>query len=330
MPKICYEPRKFKPESLKTITTANEILEDYARQGYDLTLRQLYYQFVSRGLIENTSKSYDNLGSLINDARLAGRVDWDHITDRTRNMRENGHWDTPASIIRACGDQFQINKWERQHNYVEVWVEKDALVGVLEVACKPLDVAYFSCRGYTSQSEMWIAGQRLLKQLQAGKSVTILHLGDHDPSGIDMTRDIAHRLNGFAVYHTVREWINANARGTEESPAEYKERIRESLDGDPIDVKRIALNMAQIEQYNPPPNPAKLSDSRAAKYVEEYGDESWELDALEPSVITALIEEEVTELRNETQWQKDKAAEQVHRAKLLACAGQWDKVAASL
>ena len=103
--KICYVKKDFSATSLATIKRANTILVEYARQGYDLTLRQLYYQFVSRGLIPNKDTEYKKLGSVINDARLAGLIDWDHITDRTRNLRSNAHWDTPQDIITACANQ---------------------------------------------------------------------------------------------------------------------------------------------------------------------------------------------------------------------------------
>jgi hypothetical protein len=99
--------------------------------------------------------------------------------------------------VEACVEQFRLDKWGKQPNCVEVWVEKDALVGVLQVACEPLDVPYFSCRGYTSQSEMWTAAMRLLTHVRAGKHVYIIHLADHDPSGIDMSRDIRERIEMF-------------------------------------------------------------------------------------------------------------------------------------
>lgn len=283
--RICYTKRDFSTTSLSVIRKANTILEDYAAQGYDLTLRQLYYQFVSRGLIANKDTEYKKLGSIINDACLAGLIYWDHITDHTRNLKSNPHWDSPRDIVAACAKQFQYDKWKGQDNYVEVWVEKDALVGVLEVACRPLDVAYFSCRGYTSQSEMWAASQRLLKKYQEGRKVHIIHLGDHDPSGVDMSRDVRERISNFMMHHVV------------ESNEDYLERIREDVPGEVMELHRIALTMDQIREYNPPPNPAKITDSRANSYISEYGDESWELDALEPRVLTELIQTAVMGLR---------------------------------
>lgn len=330
--KICYVKKDFSTTSLATIKRANTILVEYARQGYDLTLRQLYYQFVSRGLIPNKDTEYKKLGSVINDARLAGLIDWDHITDHTRNLRSNAHWDTPQDIITACANQFQYDKWAKQDNYVEVWVEKDALVGVLEVACKPLDVAYFSCRGYTSQSEMWSAAMRLLKQYRAGKKVHIIHLGDHDPSGVDMSRDVRERISNFMMHHVVMDWCRDNPRkglggtGKQESDDDYIARVRKGCPDEVMELHRIALTMDQIRQYNPPPNPAKITDSRSTSYINEYGDESWELDALEPRVLTELIQDTVAGLRDEEEWAEAMEAEEAAKEQLNMVARKWDDI----
>ena len=154
MPRIEYVERNFAEASLALIGHANAIIAEYARQGFTLTLRQLYYQFVSRDLIPNTMRSYKNLGSVVNDGRRAGLIDWNAIVDRTRELASIGHWDTPASIIGSCAAQFRFDKWAKQATRVEVWIEKDALVGVIDDVCTELDVPYLSCRGSTSQSEM--------------------------------------------------------------------------------------------------------------------------------------------------------------------------------
>ncbi len=285
MPKIRYVPKRFSVGSTLLIEQANTIIREYQKQGYDLTLRQLYYQFVSRDIISNKQTEYKRLGSIINDARLAGLIDWDTIVDRTRNMVSNSHWDGPKEIVASCARQFQIEKWANQNNRVEVWIEKDALVGVIEGVCRRNDVGFFSCRGYTSQSEMWSASQRLLGYTGTGQDVTIIHLGDHDPSGIDMTRDIRDRLAMF-------------------------------MEGDAATVNRIALNMNQIDKYDPPPNPTKLTDSRAAGYLKKFGNESWELDALEPAMLEALIEETILQYKDEDLWEKMIRKEKRHIASL--------------
>lgn len=285
MPKIQYKEIRFQQKSLDLIELVNQVVDEYSAQGYELTLRQVYYQLVARGYIPNNERSYKNVGSLINDGRLAGLIDWHSVTDRTRNLRSESHWDTPADVIASARYSYNLDKWKGQPNYVEVWVEKDALVDIVGQACSPLDTPYFSCRGYTSQSEMWSAAQRFIRQKQREKRI-IIHLGDHDPSGIDMTRDIQERLEMF---------------------------------GADVYVKRVALTMNQIQTYNPPPNPAKITDSRASKYIDQFGDESWELDALEPKVITDLIKKQVTMYRNDDIYRAvcDKESREKEELKML-------------
>lgn len=285
MPLIAYKEKKFQQEALDVIEDANLILHEYGEQGFTLTLRQLYYQFVARDIIPNTERSYKRLGSIINDARMAGLIDWFHLIDRTRNLQALETWEDASDIMRDCCAWFRMDLWADQPSRVEVWVEKDALVGVVQSACEPLQVPYFSCRGYTSQSEMWRAAMRLHGHLDDGQTPVIIHLGDHDPSGIDMSRDIEERLSLF---------------------------LDDDSDSPSLQFERIALNMDQIEEFSPPPNPAKVTDSRYNKYRRLYGDKSWELDALEPAAMVELITERVLRHRNETQWSEalEKEAEE--------------------
>lgn len=288
MPKIAYKEVKFQASSLETINLAIGIVEEYEADGYDLTLRQLYYQLVARGYIDNNERSYKRIGNLINDARLAGLIDWYSITDRTRNMNKNSHWDNPGQIIRAAINQYAIDTRENQPNYIEVWVEKEALVDVVGKACRGLDVPFFACRGYVSQSEMWAASRRFFNN---DKDNYIIHLGDHDPSGVDMTRDIQDRMELF---------------------------------GTNVEVRRIALNFNQVEQYTPPPNPAKITDSRANGYIDRYGAESWELDALNPSIIKNLITDEVLFLTDMDLWETEKRREEHEKDSMKVYASKLD------
>ncbi len=281
MPKIRYEDWNPGPDVRVEIRRAEAICRQYAAQGYDLTLRQLYYQFVASGWIANNLKSYKRLGEIINKARLAGLLDWHYIVDRTRNLAGTPHWSDPGSIVESAAASFRLDKWATQPRRVEVWVEKEALAGVVGRVAAEADVDYFSCRGYVSQSEQWRAARRLLGYLNGGQAVTILHLGDHDPSGIDMTRDIRERIETFLT----QDWLNQNMPAAE-GPVKVSEILAHMRDavGDvqPIEVRRIALNYDQVVEYNPPPNPAKLTDSRANGYIDEHGHDSWELDALRP------------------------------------------------
>lgn len=307
---ICYQPKNFRDSTLKIIFMAKRICEAFAAKGYDLTLRQLYYQFIARDVFPNSEKSYKNLGNIISDARLAGLISWDMIRDRHRQVKQYPQWSSPQEAMLAICQQYRINIWADQPWYVEVWVEKDAQIGIVSRAANKFQVPYMACKGYVSQSEMWGAatsrfiakmgapewpekdqmedegeeyGIQLDNYLQEFKSSLrrcggkmnemdmgegykagmIIHLGDHDPSGIDMTRDIRDRMHTF---------------------------------GCPVIVERIALNIEQVRQYNPPPNWAKVSDCRAKDYIKKFGPHSWELDALSPEVVDELITQKIESL----------------------------------
>jgi hypothetical protein len=297
MPKITYRDKRFHASSLAIIDIANTIINEYQAQGFDLTLRQLYYQFVARDLLPNTQKSYDKLGVLISDARLAGLVDWNAIVDRTRELCGLPTWDDPQDIVREMAREFRTDLWADQPSRVEVWFEKDALAGVFAPVCNEMWVDFFSCRGYVSQSAMWRAGRRMLHYESNGQSCYVLHLGDHDPSGLDMTRDIQDRFILF---------------------------------GADVEVRRIALNMDQVQAYGPPPNPAKITDSRAREYIAEHGTESWELDALEPTVLAELVRSEVMSIRDNSLWDDALAAEHHDRKALDAISINYGQVVAYL
>jgi hypothetical protein len=299
VPKIQYEQHSFKPKTLETIGHADRIIRDYLAQGYNLTLRQLYYQFVSRDLIPNNQKEYSRLGDIVSKARRAGLIDWNAIVDRTRNLQSQPTWEGPNDILDAVATQFKYDRWATQPTYVEVWFEKDALMGVFERPAHALRIPFFSCRGYSSDSELWSAAQRIRGMKsdvqRTTRDAVILHFGDHDPSGLDMTRDIADRLKLFGAGY--------------------------------VDVRRLALNMDQIEEYEPPPNPAKESDSRFENYRAEYGDESWELDALEPTVLAKLVTDELDTIIEAGAWAREVAREQKARAELKTMADNYDELA---
>lgn len=277
---IAYKDHKFYGTSLLMIERANAIIAEYEQQGFSLTLRQLYYQFVARDWLPNRQTSYDKLGYVMNEARLCGLVSWDAIQDRTRNLVPTDGSDTsPAAVLAKVRGSYRRELWADQPYVVEVWVEKEALIGIVERAAYAERCPYFACRGYTSQSEHWAAAQRIEQRYDEtgqNQQTIVLHLGDHDPSGIDMTRDLQDR---FAVF------------GVDEM----------------VTVERIALNMDQVRRFNPPPNPAKLTDARAQGYIAQgyiaqYGNSSWELDALSPTFLSNLIRAKIRSYRDDEKW----------------------------
>ena len=260
MAKIEYLTGCVRKSDLKIIVKAIPILEEYAQAGFRVTLRQLHYQFVARGYMPNTKATYTKICEAMLRGRMAGMIDWNVIEDRTRILRSRPRWDDPAAILRSCADCFHVDYWKNQRSRVEVWIEKDALLGVIEDTCNHWDCSYFSCRGYPSTSELHEASLRIKRFRQRGQEFKILYCGDHDPSGLDMCEYIPRTLQEF---------------------------------GTTIEFKRIALNMEQIQRLNPPPNMVKDTDSRSKEYRIMYGNKCWELDALPPHELNHIVESEI-------------------------------------
>lgn len=261
-------------DALALVSWADSVLTRYADQGYVMSLRQLYYVGVTENLYTNEEASYKRLGDIITNGRMAGLLDWNGIEDRGRRGHYQSYWDKTSDIIRSAADSFKINKWEKQPNHIEVVAEKSALEGILSPICDRFEVPFHANKGYSSASAMYVIGKRLQEREHAGKSIHVIALFDHDASGIDMSRDLQERLTTFS-------------------------------NGAKINLHRVALNIDQVSQYNLPENPAKLSDSRASSYIKQFGNYSWELDSLNPSVLTALVENEIASLRDEFQWSQD-------------------------
>jgi len=281
-----YRETKFKEDSRTLIVQCNDIVDDYLGQGLRLTLRQLYYQLVSKNIIPNSERSYKNIGSLVSNARLSGLMDWDAIEDRVRQPVKPPEFDNLEDLVDAALSSFRLPRWKGQENYAELWVEKDALAGVLRPIAREHHVTLMVNRGYSSQSAMYESAKRYI-QAQDSDAVNLIlfYLGDHDPSGEDMVRDIRDRMEMFDV-----------------------------LD---LDVRKIALTMDQIKQYDPPPNPAKLTDPRAQAYIDKFGQHSWEVDALPPNVLARLIRKALKSVIDEDALQEvlDKEEEDKRRLK---------------
>jgi DNA topoisomerase VI subunit A len=243
-----------------------KIIDEYKEQGYVLTLRQLYYQLVSRGIIPNRQAEYSKLSSLLVEGRMAGIIDWDAIEDRLRQPFLPYFVTGIQDAIEDTINYYRLDRQKDQDTYIELWVEKDALSGVLKPITSYYHINLMVNRGYSSCSAIYRAYKRFSREERLDKNIVILYLGDHDPSGLDMIRDIQNRLEEFSLSTMIFE------------------------------IKHIGLTKEQIEKYNPPPNPAKITDPRAAWYISEHGETSWEVDALNPDVLTKLIRKNVEDL----------------------------------
>lgn len=288
--KRTYKTIKLRPDSLALIETCNDIIDDYQQQGLRLTLRQLYYQLVSRNVVPNTERSYKRVGSIISDGRLSGLVDWEAIEDRNREPVIWQEYDNVKDFIETAIGGYRRRRWNGQSKYVELWVEKAALAGVLEPLAAEFHATLMVNRGYSSQSAMYESAKRFRRHMNSGqnndgvdKDGILFYLGDHDPSGEDMVRDIQDRMNLFGV---------------------------------DVDVRKLALTMAQVQQYNPPPNPAKMTDSRASGYVAQHGSSSWEVDALNPSTLAQIVRSAFASVIDKPMMDAVKAKERKDRTRL--------------
>jgi hypothetical protein len=266
---------KFSAERLVWIERINEVVKERSESGFVLTLRALHYQMVSRfppkdpGNPEckesvsggpayfNTFRSYKNLGTLVSDGRMAGLIDWDAVEDRGRVAQRPYFSNSIEDTLRGAIEYFKLDRWDKQPHYAEFWVEKDAVSSYMEPLKEEFDATLVVNKGYSSTTAMHNASRRFLRQAGKGKKIHLFYLGDFDPSGEDMVRDIDDRLKIFGV--------------------------------EDLDVQKLALNMDQIRRYKLPPSPLKGDDSRSAAFEAEHGRRTWELDALEPQVMQDLV-----------------------------------------
>lgn len=259
------------------------ILKIYANQNIVMTNRQLYYQLVSRDIIPNADEIYKRICTFLTDARYGGFIDWESIEDRGRVPSKASEWDDVKDLIESSVYAYRLPRWSDQGYYVELFCEKQAMESVLKPISKKYHIYFGVNKGYSSASTMYDLAKRIKEQIMNGKKAVVLYLGDHDASGLDMIRDIRERITEFLT------------KGN--NPVENDWNDDEALDDikDKFDVVQLALNMEQIKKYNPPPNPAKMTDPRAKWYIKQFGNKSWELDALEPKVLIRIAEDGILE-----------------------------------
>jgi len=286
--KQAYANDNLSARRLALIESANKILDSFQAKGFTLTIRQLYYQMVSGNLIPNNLRSYKRIVSAMTAARMNGLTHWDAIEDRLRVPRLP-YWaiNAPAAILDLAR-QYRVDRQEGQPRYIEIWAEKDAVSSILGKVATKYHIRLMINRGYSSCSAMREAAERLKLE----SDPMILYLGDHDPSGLDMVRDIEDRLLDFGLRR--------------------------------FHINPVALTMEQIDELNLPPNPAKITDSRAAAYIQEFGRESWELDALPPEFIIKAVENEVFFNIDESLFNKRLEEEKEDREDMRALARNFD------
>lgn len=234
------------------LKAAIEILE----ANHPMTVRQVYYQLVSRQVIENKRSAYQAVSTLLVEARKDGSIPWDWIEDRLRRPRRVSMWEGLQDFSETVRNAYRRNVWVDQPSYVECWLEKDALSGIFEDVLEAYGVTLNVGRGYDGWDSIKNAAYRFNER----SDVTVLYFGDFDPSGEDMVRSLEERLGFFECYPT---------------------------------IIKCALTLEDIERYRLPPDVTKATDTRQEAFVAKYGDISVELDALPVEVLREGIRSEV-------------------------------------
>lgn len=295
MAKIKYRDWSPRVDTMERILKVNGILAEYKGR---VSVRQLYYRLVAAGSIPNEAKQYDLVQDLVTKARYAGLIDWDSIEDRNREPMKHAEYKDGRDVLQQAAGGFRLDRWANQPFYVELWVEKAALAGVLAPICNDYHITLMVNRGYSSASAMKESADRITWRSEATKDAphghrpVVLYVGDHDPSGSDMVRDIKDRLLEFKC----PPWL---------------------------DVRALALTWDQIQKYDPPPNPVKITDARAAAYIAKYGEFSWEVDALPPNDLDLLVRQAVSAYIDKEAMKAAITRENVIKAKIKEFAGSF-------
>ncbi|MDQ6833634.1 MAG: hypothetical protein M3008_09555 [Chloroflexota bacterium] len=271
------QARKPQQRTLPLMAAIGAIAEEYER----MTIRQLYYQLVSRRVIEKTEAEYKRVCDISAQMRIAGTLPYGKIADGNRQRRRVAQWDGPADLLETATKQYRKDRWQTQEEIVEVWCEKDALSGVLLPVCEEWGVTYVATRGNPSMTLIYESAAYLDS---CDQWPTILYVGDHDASG----RGISDRLGEQFHQHT-----------------QY------------MTVERIALEPEQIEEYSLPTRPGKKSDMQYQKFADAFGDASVEVDALPPDVLTEIVENAIVAHIDLDKWDMAGYAERAEKQSLI-------------
>lgn len=287
--------RYWKADKAEVVQQIVSIVSRYGEMGYRLTLRQLHYQFVGHvpGYV-NHQMAYKRLGRILDDCRYAGVIDWDAIVDRGRTPKQNYIVEDIPDALNDTVSAYKLDRQKGQENHIEVWTEKDALSEIFWRSASKFGLTLSINKGNISTSAIHEAYERFVDRVRGGQSIKVLYFGDHDPSGIDMIRDIEDRLR----------FMFDNGDHTDVDGSDFFELIP------------IGLTKQQIKQYKLPPNPVKLTDSRTPGYVKQHGNFCWEVDALAPDVLTNILEKNILANLDADLYEQQLVKEQKDKVKL--------------
>lgn len=266
------------PEVLRLLSLAR----DFAEREHPVTVRQTFYHLVSIGVTPNAERSYGRLVKILIKARKAGILPFEWFIDLTRRPLELSLYEDVSAFLTKEVDYYFRDTWIGQPVYLIVWVEKQALQGVLWPVAAEYNVSLFVGRGYASWPITFQAVERFRRF--SDKDWVLLYLGDYDPSGTDISRDLESRFHRLGVE---------------------------------IEFDRLALTREQVDEHKLPPMPAKKQDPRYKSFIQKHGESSVELDALPPSVLRTLLKEKIETYLDMDAFRRDLAIEKSEKQWLL-------------
>jgi hypothetical protein len=276
-------------KSISKFNAIIQVLSDYQVQNLQLTLRQLYYQLVTKNIIPNIPNAYGALSRMLTNARMSGRIPWNLIVDRTRLMHKLPTFENPSDAVNRLAKSYRLNTQKGQKNHIEVWMEKDALAGVLFSITEKYDIPLVPDKGFGSATIKHEAYLRFKSALEQNQDILIFYVGDLDPSGWDMPQTLRRDFKTFLVPKVL-------------TSQQFSDRFK---------LEVLALTRNQI--LNVYPNlfvaqTAKKTDARYPRYVAAFKndlplrqqtnptakvDDCWEVDAIPPKDLNKIVEDAI-------------------------------------
>ena len=269
----------------REIAELRDLLEQVLRQSQPMTVRQVFYQMVGIGAIEKTEAEYKStVCRLLAEMRRDSQIPFGWIADNTRWQRKPRTHASLSDALHQTAELYRRRVWDAQHAYVEVWLEKDALAGVLYRETEQWDVPLMVTRGFSSLSFLHSAAEVIA---DVGKPAYLYYFGDRDPSGVMIDRKVEQDLRAMAP------------------EAE-------------IHFQRVAVTAEQVVTLNLPTRPTKASDSRSRSFVGE----SVEVDAIEPATLREIVRTCIEQHIDERALRRTLTIEREERASLRSIAEQ--------
>lgn len=283
---------RYRGPSQRTAELVEKTLNVFDDFAGSMSTRQVYYQLVSRGVVENNARAYDRVQRLVVDLRRNGAVNYDRVVDRTRGKHQMPGWEGVESLMNSAAKQYRRDFWSEQPTVVMVACEKQALEGIFAEVVDTYGASLWILRGYSSESFAFEWANEIKLLTESGADVEIAYFGDHDPSGLGIEQDAAAKLRSHGAKFKWTRW-----------------GLRE---GDFAQYKLINI-------------PVKRTDSRAAKYLQQFGDMAAELDAMPPDELRRRIRRSITSAIDAEAWKRVERVELVERESLNLITKNWDR-----